>query len=782
MANIYLSNFGDKWTSGYTIKSIDFNEIGWTFLAGGEGSSLDQDAAVWAYKDGQLIWKQSFGGIHNFENFYRVVSDGNYVYAVGSIGPGVNPDELLGEVFPSSKPLSAADLNTAPIFVKMDLETGHLEAAKILNSEWTGFDSANSLLVDGEGNAYFGRWAVDGTFGDGHRISSLNEVNNFPFISSSAYLSSFNQHIYTNIAQDHIEEFSLNGDLIRSYYPFPDVDYHNVLITTTGITTDSENNLYVLYSRGDLSEGYYDGSATPGMFTTWVVKLSGSDGQIEWTKNIDPTGSSLPTSIAVDLDGSLLVSGSTWRDFNTGKLFTNNTWKNLDGHLMSNQQNGFITSLSSTGDVLNTIYFGFKDKIQAVNEIKVNSNGDLFIAGDFSSNYYSLEGTDYESVYLISDDGFTIMGNGLDNTIVTGSGNDKLNGGSGNDDLSGGGGNDKLNGGIGFDCADYSTAEQSVTVNLQSLKASGVETGKDTLSSIEEARGGAGNDILTSANAGSTLKGNSGNDQLNGGAGEDRLEGGDGSDVLNGGAKADVMIGGDGNDTYYVDNVSDTVTELSGEGLDLVYSSITYSFSDNIENLTLTGESNINATGNILDNLIIGNSGANIIDGGGGSDTIIGGVGSDRLIGGNGSDIFKFSSGDSGRVFGKLDVITDYSMGSLGSADLIDYVSSLSIGGSNSIPTSKQALINQTTGVATFAAGSGATLSDALADVAKSMTAAADLKGEFAFFQINQTGDYYMLISDGRAGIGANDVVIQLVGVTSINTLDLSDGNLTIIS
>ena len=40
------------------------------------------------------------------------------------------------------------------------------------------------------------------------------------------------------------------------------------------------------------------------------------------------------------------------------------------------------------------------------------------------------------------------------------------------------------------------------------------------------------------------------------------------------------MVGGSGNDTYIVDNIGDRIAELSGQGIDLVKSSISYSLLD----------------------------------------------------------------------------------------------------------------------------------------------------------------------------------------------------------
>ena len=81
------------------------------------------------------------------------------------------------------------------------------------------------------------------------------------------------------------------------------------------------------------------------------------------------------------------------------------------------------------------------------------------------------------------------------------------------------------------------------------------------------------------------------------------------------------MAGGLGNDTYVVDDASDVVTEALNEGTDTVQSSITYTLGANVENLTLTGGANINATGNGDANVLTGNTGNNVLDGGVGADT-----------------------------------------------------------------------------------------------------------------------------------------------------------------
>lgn len=174
---------------------------------------------------------------------------------------------------------------------------------------------------------------------------------------------------------------------------------------------------------------------------------------------------------------------------------------------------------------------------------------------------------------------------------------------------------------------------------------------------IENAVGGSGNDTILGNSVDNVLTGNAGNDMIGAGAGNDTLDGGTGNDT---------MLGGIGNDIFIVGDLGDIVTELLGEGVDLVRSSIDYELGGNVENLTLTGTAS-NGTGNDLGNVITGNGLSNRLFGGAGDDRLIGGNGVDYLTGGAGNDVFvaeinasKVNSKD-GAV--SLDVILDFSAG-----------------------------------------------------------------------------------------------------------------------
>ena len=375
--------------------------------------------------------------------------------------------------------------------------------------------------------------------------------------------------------------------------------------------------------------------------------------------------------------------------------------------------------------------------------------------------------------------GLTLTGNELANRIYGDTGTDTVDGGAGNDTLDGGAGADTLIGGVGNDVFYVDNVSDAVIE-----AATG---GSDTVYASVNWTIGAGQEVeYLRANAGPTgltLIGNELANRIYGNTGNDTLDGGAGNDTLDGGAGADALTGGDGNDVFYVDNVSDTVIEAATGGSDTVYASVNWTIGagQEVEYLRANaGPTGLTLIGNELANRIYGNTGNDTLDGGAGNDVIKGGVGADNLTGSSGSDSFQFSAGDSGQIVGAIDKITDLAKGAVGVGDLIDFSANLAVGGSSAAATSSQASISQTTGVASFDVTSGTTLADALSDIAVRFTAATDTAGEFALFKVNGTGDFYLLISDGAAGVTTNDVVVQLVGVIDISSINLTGGNITI--
>jgi Ca2+-binding RTX toxin-like protein len=160
--------------------------------------------------------------------------------------------------------------------------------------------------------------------------------------------------------------------------------------------------------------------------------------------------------------------------------------------------------------------------------------------------------------------------------------------------------------------------------------------------------GGDGDDFVDGGDGDDRLLGGDDNDRLFGRGGQDEIFGDDGDDLLDGGADADLMLGGEGSDAYYVDDLDDIVLERVDQGeADAVFAAITLTLSDNVENLTLLGSSDLAATGNALANVLTGNRKSNALFGLDGDDTLMGGGGTDSMDGGEGNDIYYADRNDS---------------------------------------------------------------------------------------------------------------------------------------
>jgi Ca2+-binding RTX toxin-like protein len=253
-----------------------------------------------------------------------------------------------------------------------------------------------------------------------------------------------------------------------------------------------------------------------------------------------------------------------------------------------------------------------------------------------------------------------ITGNIRDNTLLGLDGNDTLDGGLGVDTLRGGIGNDTYfvtddvdviieNDKEGIDLV-LSSVDYTLGANVENLTLTG-----------DDALNGIGNEHAN------LIAGNDNNNVLLGNAGNDTLQGGGGDDILSGDLGVDKMSGGTGDDEYQVDNIGDIVTEAASQGIDTVQSSVSFTLAANIEHLFLTGNADINATGNTLNNDILGNVGNNRLNGGAGNDfldgdfgndTIDGGAGNDRIEGGRGADVMTGGAGADAFVY-ELDALAE---------------------------------------------------------------------------------------------------------------------------
>ena len=284
----------------------------------------------------------------------------------------------------------------------------------------------------------------------------------------------------------------------------------------------------------------------------------------------------------------------------------------------------------------------------------VDNSGDKVIelAGEgidtvVSSRQYVL-GDNVERLTLTGTTNISGTGNALNNILIGNDGDNHLSGLAGNDTLSGGLGNDVLDGGKGADAMKGGAGDDRYYVeNTGDVVSEFSNSGHDTVvTTLNYALGANVEDLIQVGTHDYYASGNALDNHLTGNSGNNLFHGNDGNDVIDGGKGADKMYGGLGDDTFYVDNIGDVVVEYTGQGTDSVFSSISYALGGAVENLTLTGTTNINGTGTNGDNILVGNAGDNILTGGKGHDTLTGGAGADTFV-------FGLASG--------ADTITDFS-------------------------------------------------------------------------------------------------------------------------
>ena len=274
------------------------------------------------------------------------------------------------------------------------------------------------------------------------------------------------------------------------------------------------------------------------------------------------------------------------------------------------------------------------------------------------------------------------IGSNLNDIMISGGVGSIFYGGGGDDVMSSSStGEEQMYGGVGNDTIDHRTSNVGLIYNMETGLTQFID---EIFLGFETALMGNGNDSVT---------GTSGDNTIDGGLGND------------------MMLGGAGNDTYVVnaalDRVFETTTTTStidAGGVDTVLSAVTFNLGANagvrfVENLTLTGTLNINATGNGLANTLIGNSGNNILTGGAGGDTMLGGAGNDTYVIDSAADqVFETTTTTSGINAGGIDTVKSSLTINLNANIGASFLEKVTLTGTGAINATGNGLANTLTG------------------------------------------------------------------------------------
>jgi len=459
----------------------------------------------------------------------------------------------------------------------------------------------------------------------------------------------------------------------------------NVLTGGTG------NDTYVVGIGDTVVEQASSGTDTIQSSVSWTLGTNVENLTLTGTSAINGTGNTLNNSL-IGNTGSNILDGSSGTDAmsggagddiyvvdNTADTVTENASAGIDTvqssvtyTLGANVDNLTLTgtaAINGTGNGLNNVLTG-----NSVANVLNGGTGADTMNGGAGNDTYVVDnpgdvvteapggGTDLVQssiTYALAAEveNLTLTGilaiNGTGNTL-----NNSLTGNTGNNILDGGAGADAMSGGTGNDTYVVDNTGDTVT--------EAASAGTDTVQSSVTFTLGSNIEKLTLT--GTAAINGTGNTLNN------TLIGNSGANTLNGGAGTDAMSGGAGNDTYVVDNAGDTVTENTTEGIDTVQSSLTHTLAVNVENLTLTGTTAINGTGNALDNVFTGNSGANVLTGGAGNDTYVVGTG-DSIVENAGAGIDTVQSSIAWTLGANLENLTLTGTGAInGTGNTLDNV------------------------------------------------------------------------------------------------------------
>jgi autotransporter-associated beta strand protein len=566
----------------------------------GNGSVQLQVAPPVGTGTGRVLTIATAGGSNTFSGVISGTAAGN-----GLTKTGAGTQILSGNnTYSGTTTISAGTLQ-----VGAGGDTGTLGTGAVVNNAALVFDRAGFYVV---ANAISGTGALTVTGGDVLALTGTNSYSGTTTINAGGTLQVGAGGSTGTLGTGAVVN---NGELV--FFRSGDITVAN-LISGSGLFGTNVN-----------------GTLTLSGANTFTGNTVVSAGKLNVTGSIASQNVSINGSSILQVDGAAISDTATVTLFESGKLTL--TGSETIGALIPNSATATVNlaghhlTLAAQTAGLGTTSFNGSAGVDRLSVTLAPTLANFTLVGVNFTNW--TEGTD----------SVTVTGNALANTLTGNAGNNVLNGGLENDTLTGGAGIDTLTGGDGSDTYTIETVGDLVVESNATAATGGTDMVLSSLATYT-LTDNVENLTLTGV-AAINGTGNTLNNVITGNGAANSLNGGLGNDTLNGGAGIDTLTGGDGSDTYTIETVGDLVVESNATaatgGTDTVLSSLaTYTLTDNVENLTLTGAAAINGTGNTLNNVITGNGAANSLSGGAGNDSLNGGAGIDTLTGGDGNDTY----------------------------------------------------------------------------------------------------------------------------------------------
>ena len=590
-------------TYNYTVLAPEFDDVHYTVMSYNNDYSFEPTSPM-------LLDILAIQKLYGANTKWQA---GNNTYQWGA-------DQSVFETLWDAGGIDTLDASNQETSVRLDLNEGQFS-----NIGKAFYDPSGAAINNGLAIAYGAKIenATGSAFGDTLIGNALNNVLDGRGGSDTMIGGAGNDTYIVDNIDDIVSEtstLSTEIDTVLASVSYTLSDNVEVLTLTGKANINGTGNALNNRITGNAGANVLDGGA--GVDTliggtgndTYVVDNS-ADIIIETSalaSEIDTVCASVSWTLGANLENLTLTGSGNLNG--TGNI-RNNV---LTGNAGDNLLNGGAGADTLSGGLGNDIYVvdNIADKvIEAIDEGR-----DLVR----SSISYTLT-DNVEDGLLLGSGALKLVGNSLNNTLTGNSGANILDGAGGTDTLDGGAGNDTYY----VDSTDDLIIEQGTS--LKEIDS--------VFSSVNWTLGANLENLTLTGSANLEGTGNALNNRIIGNAGDN---------LLDGGAGIDTLIGGAGNDTYVVDNLRDVIIEqgTSTSEIDTVRASVNWTLGANLENLVLTGSSNLNGTGNTRNNVLIGNAGDNLLNGGAGADTLSGGLGNDIYVVDNIGDIVTEANGE----------------------------------------------------------------------------------------------------------------------------------------
>ncbi len=358
--SISLDSFGNIFVTGIFQGTTDLDPNDDILSFTSEGV---QDCFIQKFdNDGNLIWAQVFGG-PSLDNSESIDVDpiGN-IYLNGTFDETVDFD-------PGSETSFLTALSNSDVFILSLNNDGDFLWAK--KAGGTLVESGNSIHVDNESNVY-----TIGTFEFSADLDPGPEQNNF---SSQGVKDVFIQKLDSQ--GNFIWARTVGGESL---------DYG------TAISTDADGNVYSTGSFWGISH-FYSGQedinlVSSGNSDTFIHKMN-SLGEFMWVKQIGGFGYDFPSSICLDTEGNIYVSGrfTSIADFDPNEGVFNLTA--VGGTTQGGSVDSYILKLDSDGNFIWANRLGGSGADSGI-AVKLDSGGNAYSTGSFqgSIDYETADG------------------------------------------------------------------------------------------------------------------------------------------------------------------------------------------------------------------------------------------------------------------------------------------------------------------------------------------------------------------------------------------------------